>query len=945
MQKKLFMIALLILLVPCMAFAGTIQLPRTGQTKCYDTYGTQIPCAGTGQDGELQMGVFWPSPRFHDNGNGTVTDNLTGLMWTKNANLTGGGIQWPSAMNYVVGMNAGIYQNFGYTDWRLPNINEIESLINAEESNSNIWLNSNGFNNVMLGNYWSSTTVDYYTENEWNVDFEVGLVDGESHLATYGMWPVRSGQSGSADLAYPSNIWKTGQTSSYYAGDDGAFQRGVSWPNPRFTANSDATVTDNLTGLVWAPDANLIKTRNASWDNDGIGGDGSVTWQHGLDYVAKLNNENYLGHTDWRLPNRKELRSLCDFSQFRPILPIGHLFTNVQNYRYWSSTTCVFQKWRAWYVDMDDGFLERRDKVSVSCVWPVRAGQGGSFGDSDNNGVPDIIENHYGTRNNSGYSSEPVNTALGNYTSEHSDLKIPGKGMPFEFRRGYNSLDPYNGPLGYGWTHSYNIVVNEYTDAATVKWGDGHQDVYNKQGDGSFVPSLPGIYDTLVKNGDSTWTLTRKDQSQYLFNATGKLTATIDKNSNTISLSYDGSGYLTTITDTAGRTFAITNDAQGRITQITDPISRTVGYAYDANGDLITVTDAKGGQTLYEYDASHRITKITLPRGNILIQNTYDASGRVISQINGRGYTTTFAYDTPAVNQTTITDALGNATVHAHNSYHWLTEEKDPLGNSITYTYDGNGNRTQITDKKGYITSYAYDAKGNVTSKTDALGNVTTITYDSNNNPLTRTDALSNVTSYTYDSNGNLITTTDALGNITAVTYDSYGQPLTITDPKGGVTTNAYDASGNLTAITDALGHTSTITYDGVGRKTAVIDANSHTTSFTYDNNNNLLTSTDPLSHITTNAYDANNNKTSVTDPMGNITTYAYDNNDLLISATDALGNIAAYAYNAVDKKASSTDARGNITQYTYDGAGNLIQLRTPDSSLTAFSMMPMATN
>lgn len=74
------------------AMAGTalaISLPRTGQTTCYDTAGAVIPCAGTGQDGDELQGVAWPSPRFTDNGNGTVTDNLTGLIWLKNANCFG----------------------------------------------------------------------------------------------------------------------------------------------------------------------------------------------------------------------------------------------------------------------------------------------------------------------------------------------------------------------------------------------------------------------------------------------------------------------------------------------------------------------------------------------------------------------------------------------------------------------------------------------------------------------------------------------------------------------------------------------------------------------------------------------------------------------------------------------------------------------------------------
>ena len=59
---------------------------KSGQKKCYDADGDEIDCSGTGQDGEYQKGITWPNPRFADNGNGTVTDNLTGLVWLKNAN-------------------------------------------------------------------------------------------------------------------------------------------------------------------------------------------------------------------------------------------------------------------------------------------------------------------------------------------------------------------------------------------------------------------------------------------------------------------------------------------------------------------------------------------------------------------------------------------------------------------------------------------------------------------------------------------------------------------------------------------------------------------------------------------------------------------------------------------------------------------------------------------
>ena len=64
-------------------------LPQTGQVLCYDSSGSVIPCAGTGQDGALQKGVELPTPRFSDKSDGTIKDNLTGLIWLKNANCPG----------------------------------------------------------------------------------------------------------------------------------------------------------------------------------------------------------------------------------------------------------------------------------------------------------------------------------------------------------------------------------------------------------------------------------------------------------------------------------------------------------------------------------------------------------------------------------------------------------------------------------------------------------------------------------------------------------------------------------------------------------------------------------------------------------------------------------------------------------------------------------------
>ena len=86
-MKHIFTTLFIFSLFTLQSHAATVQLPKTGQTTCYGgTSGaTVIPCTGTGQDGELQTGLAWPNPRFTDNGDQSVTDNLTGLIWTKDA--------------------------------------------------------------------------------------------------------------------------------------------------------------------------------------------------------------------------------------------------------------------------------------------------------------------------------------------------------------------------------------------------------------------------------------------------------------------------------------------------------------------------------------------------------------------------------------------------------------------------------------------------------------------------------------------------------------------------------------------------------------------------------------------------------------------------------------------------------------------------------------------
>lgn len=199
-------------------------------------------------------------------------------------------------------------------------------------------------------------------------------------LATLALFSIFS-----VAYAQSAPIWQTGQTLIYRAGDDGDLRHGISWPSPRLIDNGDGTVTDNLPGLMWLKDTNCMVSNYSGFDNDGTTGDGRVTWQHALEFVAGINNGEYpncgSNYNDWRLPNRKELFSIVDYSRYNPVLPQRYLFTNVQSNQveytfYWSSTS--FGQY-AWLLDMFDGRILFRNKNTGYYVWPVRGGQAGSF--------------------------------------------------------------------------------------------------------------------------------------------------------------------------------------------------------------------------------------------------------------------------------------------------------------------------------------------------------------------------------------------------------------------------------------------------------------------------------------------------------------------------------------------------------------------------------------
>ena len=284
-----------------------------------------------------------------------MTDNLTGLVWLKAP--VSALRNWEEALANAVSLD-----KCGYTDWRLPNILELESLVNLGQTGSASWLTQpeNGFVGIAANKYWSSTTASSATENAWAIDFSDNgrnIVSKSSLLLTL---PVH----GTTD-DFPAKLWRTGQIASYGTGDDGDLKRGIGWPSPRFLSLGNETVKDNLTGLIWTANAN---TPGPTACGSGVA---KISYDSYL-FVQCLNNNNYLGYNDWRVPNRKELQSLIDHSQSNPALPEGNPFTGSGTY--WSSDTYVNQCNLGWAIDMATGLVieSYKNPTNAFHVWPVR---------------------------------------------------------------------------------------------------------------------------------------------------------------------------------------------------------------------------------------------------------------------------------------------------------------------------------------------------------------------------------------------------------------------------------------------------------------------------------------------------------------------------------------------------------------------------------------------
>jgi hypothetical protein len=319
-------------------YGQTYAIAGTGQTNSFNnTVSIALPAVGQSFYGQ-NANHTGTAPSYTDNSNGTITDNVTGLMWEKSTDKNGDGIiNYYDKYTYAQALaNASSCNTGGYIDWRLPTIKEQYSLIMYYGAEPNPTATSQGTAVPYINTDYFTFGFGDLNSSAHGATSNERLIDAQYATSTLYVSTTMGGNTTMFGVnfadgrikGYPANTVK-----KYYV----LYCRGnTAYGNNNFIDNSNGTITDNATGLMWM-------------QNDNGSG---ILWEDALSYAENL---SYAGYSDWRLPDAKELQSILDYSRSPATTnsaAINPLFncTKITNEAdaddypfYWSSTTFCSQ--------------------------------------------------------------------------------------------------------------------------------------------------------------------------------------------------------------------------------------------------------------------------------------------------------------------------------------------------------------------------------------------------------------------------------------------------------------------------------------------------------------------------------------------------------------------------------------------------------------------------
>ncbi len=590
--------------------------------------------------------------------------------------------------------------------------------------------------------------------------------------------------------------------------------------------------------------------------------------------------------------------------------------------------------------------------------------------------------------------TDPIMLHNGEVLHVERALKVPGRGIDFEFVRTYRSRIEYDGPMGYNWDHSFNKRLLRVDAAyceehpldaccAGVEWeekpegyaacyirfdGRARYDAYTYHDEGGYFEAPLGFFDRLRVQPDGSVVIRDREGLVHRYGADGFCTAIEDRFGNRIALEYEGEG------------------AEKRLSRVIDTLGRAIAFRY-ADGRLVEVEDFSGRRVQFAYDASHNLIEAREPA------TPAAPSGATMTY----AYSSGFSEDKEMLNHNllSITDALGQTfTVFAYSFtdrvvWHRFGEEAFTIQSTMMGAWpvcetqeevDRVASRTRLTDRNGNERLFEYNCQGNA------------LAVHAFTRGLRDGDPEAYVTRYTYDLNGQMTSEQRPAGNRVETTYQAMesGDPTVdrlfaanavrvrrVPDAaRGGdviETERRFEplAMQVLSETTDGVTKTWWYAYQegaSLAQLGAAMDISSNTAAVIFadlplgqgDLNGDgqvdsiqasLVRLDEPIAHDRNGqaqeahllfAHNEHGQMTRKTDPTGLVTAYAYyasgDSRgypETQLVDPDGLSLRTHYAYDSVGNQTQVVDAAGSVLQQEYDAMGHPIETVDPTGAVT----------
>ena len=582
----------------------------------------------------------------------------------------------------------------------------------------------------------------------------------------------------------------------------------------------------------------------------------------------------------------------------------------------------------------------------------------------DKLGVPPNIRNKV-HKNICTVTGHPVDVATGKMFTDHVDFSLPGP-LPLVWERTWYSTSVYDGPLGHGWHHSYDLELCEMDNAVAVRLADGRSVAF---------PALhinEKSFDrqermTLLRDAEG-YALDTKDKQRYRFTpfqgqAEKQLLTSLSQTTSgaTIYFYYNEQAQLQQIIDSGGRLIQFSHTDDGRIhkiflpepesnltrdhtqhksfcavehhyrngmlVQVDDALQQPLQYHYD-NTLLIKETFRSGLSFYFEYDGLDHNARClrTWGDGGIYYRDIrYDTGNNITYVKNSHGHLTTYYHN--GVLPHRVVDPLNHATSIEYNSHFDVIGITNPLGHKIQYQYNFAGSILQITDEDGYSTRTNFDEQQNPIEIIDRLGNTWRYEYDKKNRLVSEINPLQQKQLYFYDDE-KLIEVTDENGNSSTLNYDLSMNISRIVNTTGTYTNWNYDQLGNIIRTEDDKGNQWSFKRDRLGRVIKTYDADGNIREANYDPLNNLIHYKDLQQEVSF-TYSGLGRTTSRSQ-NGITVFFSYDTEEQLVAITNADQKDYRFILDANGEVISESGFDGLTRHYRRDPCGQQIQVNYP---------------